>query len=64
MQIQNQTNQALNMYKQNTDASSKTSKQEAAKNDSLEEIINNSAYNGEFEQCFQKYLNTFDKNIF
>ena len=43
MQIQNQTNQALNMYKQNTDASSKTSKQEAAKNDSLEEIINNSA---------------------
>ena len=42
MQIQNQTNQALNMYKQNTDASSKTSKQEAAKNDSLEEIINNS----------------------
>ena len=23
-----------------------------------------SAYNGEFEQCFQKYLNTFDKNIF
>ena len=31
------------MYKQNTDASSKTSKQEAAKNDSLEEIINNSA---------------------
>ena len=24
----------------------------------------NSAYNGEFEQCFQKYLNTFDKNIF
>ncbi len=43
MQIQNQTNQALNMYKQNTDAGSKTSKQEAAKNDSLEEIINNSA---------------------
>jgi hypothetical protein len=22
------------------------------------------AYNGEFEQCFQKYLNTFCKNIF
>jgi hypothetical protein len=22
------------------------------------------AYNGVFEQCFQKYLNTFDKNIF
>ena len=21
------------------------------------------AYNGVFEQCFQKYLNTFDKNI-
>ena len=31
-----------------------------------EEIIcdNFIAYNGEFEQCFQKYLNTFDKNIF
>ena len=27
------------------------------------EMIEN-AYNGEFEQCFQKYLNTFCKNIF
>ena len=29
------------------------------------EIIDfDTAYNGVFEQCFQKYLNTFDKNIF
>ena len=26
--------------------------------------IGASAYNGEFEQCFEKYLNTFCKNIF
>ena len=26
--------------------------------------LNRIAYNGVFEQCFQKYLNTFDKNIF
>ena len=29
-----------------------------------DKIIDKVAYNGEFEQCFQKYLNTFDKNIF
>lgn len=27
-------------------------------------ILEDNAYNGEFEQCFQKYLNTFCKNIF
>ena len=42
MQIQNNTSQALDMYKQNTSTSTKT-KEESAKNDSLEEIINNSA---------------------
>ena len=29
-----------------------------------EDYTKYSAYNGVFEQCFQKYLNTFDKNIF
>ena len=42
MQIQNNTSQALDMYKQNTNTSAKT-KEQPAKNDSLEEIINNSA---------------------
>ena len=31
------------------------------KNKNIKDI---NAYNGVFEQCFQKYLNTFDKNIF
>ena len=33
----------------------------------MREFTNNnarSAYNGVFEQCFQKYLNTFSKNKF
>jgi hypothetical protein len=27
-------------------------------------VFDSAAYNGVFEQCFQKYLNTFRKNIF
>ena len=42
MQIQNNTSQALDMYKQSTSTNDKT-KEKSAKNDSLEEIINNSA---------------------
>ena len=42
MQIQNNTSQALDIYKQNTSTNDKT-KEKSAKNDSLEEIINNSA---------------------
>ena len=42
MQIQNNTSQALDMYKQNTNTSTRT-KEQSAKSDSLEEIINNSA---------------------
>lgn len=35
---------------------------EGAAKEAVTDAIN--AYNGEFEQCFQKYLNTFCKNIF
>lgn len=42
MEIQSQTSQALNMYKQNTGLNNKT-KEDTTKNESLEEIINNSA---------------------
>ncbi|WP_198305833.1 hydrogenase-4 component G [Arcobacter vandammei] len=42
MQIQGQMSQALNMYKQNTDLNAKGQK-ETSKNESVEEIINNSA---------------------
>ena len=42
MQIQNNTSQALDMYKQSTSTNDKT-KEKSAKNVSLEEIINNSA---------------------
>ena len=42
MQIQGQASQALNMYKQNTNLNTK-GVQESAKNDSVEEIVNNSA---------------------
>ena len=40
------------------------SKKEDHRKLSKEEIDEINAYNGVFEQCFQKYLNTFDKNIF
>ncbi len=43
MQVQGQMSQALNMYKQNTNLNEKGSKQDSAKNESVEEIINNSA---------------------
>lgn len=43
MQIQNNQNVALNMYKQNANAENKAPKQETVKNESLEELINNSA---------------------
>ena len=37
---------------------------QARVSDDIDMILSHSAYNEEFEQCFQKYLNTFDKNIF
>ena len=42
MKVQGQMSQALDMYKQNTNLSAKT-KNESAKSESVEEIINNSA---------------------